>query len=258
VIPQANGTACNQSYVCSRFINSRAQVPALRLLHLVPAPHCTPTIKPVQTGLYALQTLLPSLKTKVWRRDLSHSYYTYISPPSPLSHTHCLKLLTHHTHSHTMRSGFVTVKATMADSDRDEPQPTPFPIRIVHDSPPPPPSDIDNLPPPGPIGKRTDQFYEPWEKFLAIEPSRGQRLSRPAAAVAAEQAEVDHSPGAEGKKVQENAATSWEQAAECCRKKVAAIVEECRRLNQKYRDAIFDLEASPWCLQSLHGRFPKV
>jgi hypothetical protein len=144
----------------------------------------------------------------------------------------------------------------MADSDSDVPQPIPFPIRIVSDPPPPPPSDmgIDTTP----SGKRTDAFYGAWDKFLALEPSRGQRLSRSARAVVTEQAEVDDSPGAEGRKVQENAAKSWEQAAESCGKKVAAIVDECKRLNQKYRDAIFDLEQSPGCLQSLHGRFPKV
>lgn len=159
-----------------------------------------------------------------------------------------------------MRSGFITLKPSMADPDPDTPQPTPFPIRIVNDPPPPPPSDIDlnNLPPPSSNSRRIDAFYPSWDKFLALEPSRAQRLSRPARAVAAEQAEVNDSPGAEGRKVQENAATSWEQAAECCRKKVAAIVEECKRLNQKYRDATFDLEGGPWCLQSLHGRLPKV
>ncbi|KAK5169004.1 uncharacterized protein LTR77_006313 [Saxophila tyrrhenica] len=142
-----------------------------------------------------------------------------------------------------MKSGFITVREATADPDPDTPQPTPFPIRIVQDPPPPPPSDMDvNVPPPpGSIKFRNDNFYESWDKFLALEPNRGQRLSRAQRAVNVEQAEVE---GAEGKKVQENAATSWEQAAESCRKKVAAIVEECTRLNQKYRDAIFDLEAS--------------
>lgn len=35
---------------------------------------------------------------------------------------------------------------------------------------------------------------------------------------------------------------SYEAAAEQCRRKVAQIVKECRRVNQKYRDPHFDLE----------------
>ncbi|KYG49847.1 hypothetical protein M433DRAFT_139740 [Acidomyces richmondensis BFW] len=58
--------------------------------------------------------------------------------------------------------------------------------------------------------------------------------------------------------VVESAATSYKQAAAECRAKVNAIVDECQRLNQKYRDAIFDLETNPYCLQSLTGRFPKA
>lgn len=40
-----------------------------------------------------------------------------------------------------------------------------------------------------------------------------------------------------------NALASYEEAAESCRKKIAKIVRECRRLNQKYRDPHFDIEA---------------
>lgn len=40
-----------------------------------------------------------------------------------------------------------------------------------------------------------------------------------------------------------NALASYEEAVESCRKKVAKIVKECRRLNQKYRDPHFDIEA---------------
>jgi hypothetical protein len=41
----------------------------------------------------------------------------------------------------------------------------------------------------------------------------------------------------------QNAVASYEEAAEACRKKVEKIVKECRRLNQKYRDPHFDIEA---------------
>lgn len=41
----------------------------------------------------------------------------------------------------------------------------------------------------------------------------------------------------------QNALASYEEAVESCRKKVEKIVKECRRLNQKYRDPHFDIEA---------------
>ncbi|KAF2472364.1 cysteine proteinase [Lindgomyces ingoldianus] len=41
----------------------------------------------------------------------------------------------------------------------------------------------------------------------------------------------------------QNAVASYEEAADACKKKVAKIVKECRRLNQKYRDPHFDIES---------------
>lgn len=51
-------------------------------------------------------------------------------------------------------------------------------------------------------------------------------------------------------------AQSYEEAAATCRAKVAKIVKECRRINKKYRDPHFDIEADLRfhvrdCLQSL-------
>jgi hypothetical protein len=40
-----------------------------------------------------------------------------------------------------------------------------------------------------------------------------------------------------------NALASYGEAKEACTRKVAKIVKECRRLNQKYRDPHFDIEA---------------
>ena len=159
-------------------------------------------------------------------------------------------------HAFTMKSGFVRFPSPMADPD--PPQPIPFPIRIVNDPPSPPSEDgerivIDS----GPSGNRTDYFYAAWDKFLALEPKRAKRTSRSARRVDEEKKEIAETPG-DGKKVEENAALSWEQAAVECKAKVAAIIDECKRLNQKYRDALFDLEASPYCLQGLTGRYPKV
>ena len=153
-----------------------------------------------------------------------------------------------------MRSGFISIKAPMADPE--PPQPVPFPIRIVNDSGPPP-SDDGPMVSDGPSGKRSDYFYEAWDKFLAIEPKRAKTVSRMPRKTEEEKVAVERSPG-DGLQVKENAASSWEHAVAECKAKVAAIVEECKRLNQKYRDAIFDLESNPYCLQNLNGRYPKV
>lgn len=144
----------------------------------------------------------------------------------------------------------------MADSDDDPtPQPMPFPIKIV--PPDPPESDDGPQQQDTPSGKRNDEFYPTWEKFLAAAPSRAKKTSRLARKVQeTKDAAAEGSP--EGLEVKQNAATSWEEAAAACKAKVAAIIEECQRLNQKYRDAVFDLEASVFCLQSLTGRMPKA
>ena len=41
----------------------------------------------------------------------------------------------------------------------------------------------------------------------------------------------------------QNAVASYKEAVDACKKKVEKIVKECRRLNQKYRDPHFDIEA---------------
>ena len=142
-------------------------------------------------------------------------------------------------------------------ADPELPQPVPFPIRIVADPPSPPSDDGPQIISEQAQGKRTDYFYDAWEKFLALESKRAKFTSTLAKKVEEEKESVEKSLG-DGLQIEENASTSWEQAAAECRAKVAAIVEECKRLNQKYRDAIFDLEANPYCLQSLNGRYPKV
>ena len=56
--------------------------------------------------------------------------------------------------------------------------------------------------------------------------------------------------------MRENAAKQYHEAAAECSAKVAAIVEECQRLNRKYVDYAFDLEANQYCLQNLNGDYP--
>ncbi|CAK1367505.1 unnamed protein product [Cercospora beticola] len=157
-----------------------------------------------------------------------------------------------------MKSGFVRVPGATAEPDPPEPVPA-IPIKIISGDtlPPPPLGDLDlPLPPPK---QRTDDFYKAWDRFLAIEPKRAKKTSRAAQKVEEEKEAIKNGETAdEGLKTQENAAKSWKQAATECRAKVAAIVDECQRLNQKYRDAIFDLEANQYCLQSLAGAYPKA
>lgn len=148
-----------------------------------------------------------------------------------------------------MKSGFYRV------SSRTEPEPAPapapIPIRIVTDEPATDSSrdDVGSLM----SGKRNDQFYAAWEKFLAVEPKRAKKLSRIARETEAEKKAVEQSSEG-GLTIKENAARSWKEAAATCRAKVDAIVKECERLNEKYRDRDFDLEGGPNCLQSLNGR----
>lgn len=149
-----------------------------------------------------------------------------------------------------MKSGFYRIRER-ADPE-PAPGPAPFPIKIVSDEPATPDNSIlDNDPLPG--IKRNDEFYAAWEKFLAVEPKRAKKLSRAARDTAAERKAVEKSAG-DGLAIKENAARSWEEAAAQCKAKVDAIVAECERLNEKYRDRDFDLEGGPNCLQSLNGR----
>ncbi|ESZ92336.1 hypothetical protein SBOR_7285 [Sclerotinia borealis F-4128] len=60
-----------------------------------------------------------------------------------------------------------------------------------------------------------------------------------------------------------NAVASYEEAAAICKAKVAKIVKECRRVNQKYRDPHFDIEFDlKWgkgdCLQMLQNTSEKL
>lgn len=142
---------------------------------------------------------------------------------------------------------------THATADQGEPLlPTPFPIRIISD--PLPSEDIAS-----PVlqipEERDDSFYPAWDRFLRSQPRR--TISTAARRIKEEKHVIEEGPVA-GLTVNENAATSLEQATEECKAKVKAIVDECRRLNQKYRDAVFDLEVNPYCLQSLHGVFPTI
>lgn len=49
----------------------------------------------------------------------------------------------------------------------------------------------------------------------------------------------------------EPATANYDHAVAKCKAKVASIVKECRRINQKYCDAHFDLENRPMCLKPL-------
>ncbi|KAK1082050.1 hypothetical protein LTR33_004194 [Friedmanniomyces endolithicus] len=150
-----------------------------------------------------------------------------------------------------MRSGFIGTACPMADPATPYPA---IPIRIV-----PEPAQDASATPETTAGKRDadDTFYDSWDKFLAIQPKRAKTGSRMARMVEAEKQAVDGTPG-DGLQVRERAAKSWQEAAEECKGKVKAIVEECKRLNRKYVDYQFDLEAGPYPLQDLRGVYPQA
>ncbi|KAK0914089.1 hypothetical protein LTR91_005873 [Friedmanniomyces endolithicus] len=150
-----------------------------------------------------------------------------------------------------MRSGFIGTACPMADPATPYPA---IPIRIV-----PEPAQDASATPETTAGKRDadDTFYDSWDRFLAIQPKRAKTGSRMARMVEAEKQAVDGTPG-DGLQVRERAAKSWQEAAEECKGKVKAIVEECKRLNRKYVDYQFDLEAGPYPLQDLRGVYPQA
>lgn len=54
----------------------------------------------------------------------------------------------------------------------------------------------------------------------------------------------------------ESAARSFEEAADTCKRKVEAIVKECRRLNVKYNDPKFRLPDFDTLVNLSYGPFP--
>nr|POE47995.1 calpain-type cysteine protease adl1 [Quercus suber] len=153
-----------------------------------------------------------------------------------------------------MRLRYVRMAQDCIDGDPPPPSPTPFPIRIINDAPPMiDRSVLTELP----AGSRHDAFYTAWDKFLALESKRAKSASSIVRKIEAEKCEVDATPQG-GRYVRENAARSLQEATKECRAKVNAIVKECKRLNQKYRDAVFNLEEGPYCLMSLSGHCPEA
>ncbi|KAF2741854.1 cysteine proteinase [Sporormia fimetaria CBS 119925] len=106
------------------------------------------------------------------------------------------------------------------------------PPSMIQERPPPPPRPRVKKQPPQ---QSIDDF---WAKFTTKHPGKiftilPDNLYAKRAAAHAPKGSI---PG-------RNAVQSYEEAADACRKKVEKIVKECRRLNQKYRDPHFDIEA---------------
>lgn len=98
-----------------------------------------------------------------------------------------------------MAPGYRRVSAPMADPE-PPPQPVPFPIRIVSD--PAPQAADEDAGVTTAQGKRSDYFYESWDKFLAIEPKRAKGTSTAAKKLDEEKQDVASSDGLQ---VKENA-----------------------------------------------------
>ena len=112
---------------------------------------------------------------------------------------------------------------------------TPFPIRLIHENAPPRRRrSVASITKP-----QNDEFYRFWDRFLATSPHRthasalGRRL---------EQTLKDAGDEENGLRTQESPAASYEQAKKECQAKVQAIIAECTRLNQRYRDRQFEVE----------------
>lgn len=115
---------------------------------------------------------------------------------------------------------------------------TPFPIRLIHENAPRrrrSVSSIANKP-------QNDEFYRFWDRFLATSPNRDLKTS--AIGRRLEQTLKNAVDAENGLHTQESPAASYKQAKKECQAKVQAIVAECTRLNQRYRDRQFEVELS--------------
>ncbi|KAK5691755.1 hypothetical protein LTR17_025575 [Elasticomyces elasticus] len=141
-------------------------------------------------------------------------------------------------------------------ADPPTPQPSRITIRIVQE-----PVPVANIMPLSdtPSEKRSprDGFYDAWDKFLEVQPKRAKTASREARMIESEKQSISKNPG-DGLRVRESAAKSYNEASAECKAKVEAIVEECKRLNRKYVDYEFNLEAGPYALQNLYGDYPRA
>jgi len=94
-----------------------------------------------------------------------------------------------------------------------------------------------------PVGKKAgpknDHFYRAWDSFLAHTPKRSSRTSE--LAIKANEVRKAAEEDGEGLNTHESVSLSYEGAVQRCKAKVEAIRQECHRLNQKYRDQLFDV-----------------
>ncbi|KAK6000845.1 hypothetical protein QM012_003570 [Aureobasidium pullulans] len=112
----------------------------------------------------------------------------------------------------------------------------PFPIRLIHEEP----SQRTLSVVPNTVKPRNDDFYRFWDRFLATSSKHAPNTS--ALGRRLEQTLKDASGEDNDIHTQESTAASYEQATKECLEKVDAIVSECTRLNQKYRDRHFEVE----------------
>lgn len=113
----------------------------------------------------------------------------------------------------------------------------PFPIRLIYEKPF---SRRHRSVSPITRKPQNDDFYRPWDRFLAASSNRAPNT--PALGRRLEQTLKDASDEDNGLHTQESTAASYEQAKKECVEKVQAVVDECTRLNQKYRDRHFEVE----------------
>ncbi|KAK3665965.1 hypothetical protein LTR22_003284 [Elasticomyces elasticus] len=135
------------------------------------------------------------------------------------------------------------------------PQPSRITTRIAQE-PAPVTSIMPLLDTPSEKRNPRDGFYDAWDKFLEVQPKRAKTLSREARMIESEKKLISKTPG-DGLRVRESAVKSYIEASEECKAKVKAIVKECKRLNRKYVDYEFSLEAGAYALKNLYGAYPR-
>jgi len=91
-------------------------------------------------------------------------------------------------------------------------------------------------------GPKNDHFYKAWDSFLAQRPQRANTTSE--LAIKANEVRKAAEKDGDGLNIHEPVLVSYDEAVERCKAKVEAIRQECHRLNQKYRDQLFDMDDS--------------
>lgn len=132
-------------------------------------------------------------------------------------------------------------------------------IPVMKDPIPPPPEItllpekvgfFQNCSSSGDLSQPDDNFYASWDRFLAK--SKNRTLTPSGLVKRVVKTEQDANKDENGLHTKSRSEKSYDDAKVECKARVRSIVEECRRLNQKYVDRDFDLMCNMRdCIQPL-------